>query len=227
MSGYSDRNVSLTVQPLFYVRVGWLYLFFPVSLYICVDLGQFKNIGTYERAIILVVRSHWVWLFIKIINMHNIYGLKYPNYDVNKNEIEMELRFLFVLFLMTSLDRPFPSELFCRLRCPGPPEVLSGGIYRFSFTTFPLFCCLLTVRVSGWVVGREQTQLCSVYPSQRRRNDASRSTAVYRAHVWSSCTKQERIAENTEMHFIWANGRYGGPKELWNAGGIVICYLTL
>jgi len=50
--------MNLTFQPLFYVKVGLLYLYFPVSLYVCVDLGQFKNIGTFEHAIILVVRYH-------------------------------------------------------------------------------------------------------------------------------------------------------------------------
>ena len=46
----------------------------------------------------------------------------------------MELRVVFVLFLITSPDRPVRSELFDRLRYPGPQEGLSGGIYRFPLS---------------------------------------------------------------------------------------------
>lgn len=47
-------------------------------------LQLFKNEGTFQNAIILLVRCYYIWLFIKIINKHHIYGLKHPNYDVNK-----------------------------------------------------------------------------------------------------------------------------------------------
>jgi hypothetical protein len=80
--------------------------------------------------------------------MSNIYRLKYPNYDVNKNKIDMELRFLYVLFLITSPDRPAHNELFYRLRYPGPQEGLSGGIYRFLFHKFPAVLPLVNGELS-------------------------------------------------------------------------------
>jgi hypothetical protein len=68
--------------------------------------------------------------------MSNIYRLKYPNYDVNKNKTETEIRFLCVLFLITSPVGPVRRELLYRLRYPGPQEGLNGGIYRFLFHKF-------------------------------------------------------------------------------------------
>jgi len=59
-------------------------------------LQHFENTGTFENAIILLVRSHYIWLFIKIIKLHHIYGLIYQNYDVNKTKIEK----LFIFFLV-------------------------------------------------------------------------------------------------------------------------------
>ena len=43
--------------------------------------------GTFEHAVVLLARSHYMCLFIKIVNMLHICGLKYPNFDVNKNKI--------------------------------------------------------------------------------------------------------------------------------------------
>jgi len=57
-------------------------------------LQQFKNAGTFEHAIILLVRSHQIWLFIKIVNTHHIYTIKYPNYDVTKKKTEIK-KFIF------------------------------------------------------------------------------------------------------------------------------------
>jgi len=59
-------------------------------------LQQFKNAGTFELATILLVRSHQIWLIIKIINIHHIYTLKYPNYDVTKNKTEVKT--IYILF---------------------------------------------------------------------------------------------------------------------------------
>ena len=123
-----------------------------LSLYIRVDLGQFGNVGTFEHAIILIVRSRQVRIFIKIIKTSNIFRLKYPNYDVNKNKIEMEIWFLFLFYfyLFTSPDRPVRSELFYRLRYRGPQEDLSGGIYLFTFHKFSAL--LLLVNGEGLAV---------------------------------------------------------------------------
>jgi hypothetical protein len=51
-------------------------------------LQHFENTGTFENAIIMLVRSHYIWLFIKIIKFYHIYRLIYQNYDLNKNKIE-------------------------------------------------------------------------------------------------------------------------------------------
>lgn len=50
----------------------------------------------FENANILLVRPHYIWLFIKLIKFHHIYGLIYENYDVNKNKIEKTFIFFSV-----------------------------------------------------------------------------------------------------------------------------------
>ena len=72
-------------------------------------LQHFENTGTFETAIILLVKSHYIWLFIKIIELHHIYGLIYQNYDINKNKIEK-------LFIFVVCFFPAPVHTFwCKI----------------------------------------------------------------------------------------------------------------
>lgn len=46
-----------------------------------------QNLSTFEHAVKLIVRTHKIWLVIKIINMRHIYCLKYPRSIVIKNKL--------------------------------------------------------------------------------------------------------------------------------------------
>jgi hypothetical protein len=50
-----------------------------------------ENVGTFEHAINLALRSHYIWLFIEIINMYHIYRLKYPKYEATKKQTKIKL----------------------------------------------------------------------------------------------------------------------------------------
>jgi len=149
--------------------------------------------------------------------MHNIYRLKYPNYDVHKNKIEIELRFLFVLFLIISPDRPVPSELFYGLRYPGPQEGLSGGIYRFLFHKFP--AVLLLVKGEGIAVSclkREDSAVrCLSIIAEEKRcipldSCLPRSCVVLVYKIGMHCREYEDACYLGKRKIE----KYGGPKEL-------------
>jgi len=57
------------------------------------SLYNLKNMGTFGNAITLFVRSHKVWLFIKVINVRHSYKLKYQDYDINKNKTDKNLSY--------------------------------------------------------------------------------------------------------------------------------------
>jgi len=141
----------------------------------------------------------------------------------------MELKFLFVLYLITSPDRPVPSELFYRLRYPGPQEGLSGGIYRFLFHKF--LTVLLLADGEGLAVSclkREDSsvQCLSIIAAEKRCIPLDSclpcSCVVLVYKIGMHCREYEDAFYLGKRKIE----RYGGPKEFRNAGEIVICYLT-
>lgn len=128
----------------------------------------------------------------------------------------MELRFLFVLFLITSADRPARSELFYRLRYPGPQEGLSRGIYRFLFHKFP--AVLLLVNGEGLAVSCLKSRpSCAVFIHHSDGETMHPARQLFTCSCVVLVYKIGTHCRDYEDAFYLGKRKieqYGGPKEL-------------